>query len=282
MRKIICIAVVCFMIMAVFSGCTILQKLGLQKTGEDELHPASSVVMGEEEAKKLTDKVPIHLYFANQDSTKLKLEVRYIPVSEAKKSVNNLATLIVKELIKGPSADSGLKATVPSGAALRSPVSINSGIATVDFTKDFIAKHPGGKAAEQLTIYSIVNSLTELKEVQKVKFTINGKAQKEFKGNFQFDVPFPRAASLISKDAPSVVPPAGDKSKDTKKNKTDDKSNDKSKDKLKDNTDQQKKTDTKKDDSKKPDTGKDSSTSVSQNSLDGSDDSEAAYLDNLE
>lgn len=285
MRKIICIAVMCFMIIAVFSGCTVLQKLGLQKTGEDELYPASSVVMGEDEAKKLTDKVPIHLYFSNQDGTKLKLEIRYIPVSEAKKSVNNLATLIVKELIKGPSAETGLKATIPSGTALRSPVSINSGVATVDFTKDFITKHPGGKAAEQLTIYSIVNSLTELKEVQKVKFTINGKAQKEFKGNFQFDAPFPRAASLISKDVPSAVPPAGDKSKDTRKKDSDtkkDKTDDKSKDKSKDKTDQQKKSDTKKDDSKPTDAGVDDSTSTSQNSLDGGDGSEATYLDNLE
>lgn len=212
------------MILAIFSGCGLLQKLGLQGSDDDELKPVSSIVMNEEDAKKLTDKVPIHLYFANEDNTKLKLEVRYISMAEAKKSVNNLATIIVNELIKGPT-NVGLNATIPKGTKPVTKVKIDaaSATATVDFSKEFIEKHPGGKTAEQLTIYSIVNSLTELKEVQKVKFTINNKSQKEYKGNFKFDSPFPRAATLISKDV--STPTSGvnvnekDKSKDTKDTK---------------------------------------------------------------
>lgn len=204
MRKLICIITVCFMIITMFSGCAVLEKLGLQN--DEKTHPVSSIAMGEDETKRLTDQVPIHLYFANEDSTKLALEVRYIPVSEAKKSVNTLAATIVKELIKGPKAGSALKPTIPAGTQLRSPISINAFVATVDFTKEFVDKHPGGKAAEQLTIYSIVNSLTEIKDIQKVKFTINGKVQNEYKGNFQFNVPFPRSASLISKVVPTPAP----------------------------------------------------------------------------
>ena len=203
MRKLVCIVTVCLMIVS-FSGCSLLQKLGLQQNNSDELRPVSSIVMSEDEAKKLTDKIPIRLYFANEDNSKLKLEIRYIPLSEAKKSVNNLASTIVKELINGPKTSAALKATIPVGTVLRSPVSIEAGVATVDFTKEFIDKHPGGKAAERMTIYSIVNSLTELKEIQKVKFLIDGKSQKEFKGSFQFSAPFPRTASLISKE-PLVV-----------------------------------------------------------------------------
>jgi len=187
------------MISTIITGCGLLQKLGLQKDS-DELTPVSSIVMSEEEAKKLSDKVPVYLYFANEDNTKLKLEVRYIPMSEAKKSTSSLATAIVKELINGPADGSTLKATIPPGTQLRSPVKIESGVATVDFNKAFVEKHPGGKAAEQMTLFSIVNSLTELKDIQKVKFTIEGKSQKEFKGNFRFDAPFPRTTSLISKE----------------------------------------------------------------------------------
>jgi hypothetical protein len=47
---------------AVFlSGCSILQKLGLQKSLDDELWPVSSIVIGEAEASKLTDKTPLRL-----------------------------------------------------------------------------------------------------------------------------------------------------------------------------------------------------------------------------
>lgn len=197
MRKIIIfITFLCALIM--LTGCSALEKLGLGKSN-DELTPASSIVMGEDEAKKLTDKVPIHLYFAGEDNSKLKLEVRYIPMADAKKSVDNLASIIVKELIKGPLKDCGLKATIPAGTQLRTPVKISSGVATVDLSKEIIDKHPGGKDAEQLTIFSIVNSLTELKDVQKVKFLVNGKPVKNFKDHFQFDIPFPRSTSIISK-----------------------------------------------------------------------------------
>jgi len=200
-----------------FSGCSVLQKLGLQKSESDELHPVSSVVMSEDEAKKLTDKVQIYLYFANEDNTKLVKEIRYISMADAKQSTGHLASVIVKELIKGPGKESGLKPTIPAGTQLRSPVTINGGIATVDFTKEFIDKHSGGKAAEQVTLFSIVNSLTEIKEIQKVKFLIDGKPKKEFKGNFQFDAPFPRSTSLISKDSvvPSSISIDGDSAKET-------------------------------------------------------------------
>ena len=119
--------------------------------------------MYEDEADVIADMVPIRLYFTNEDNTKLFMEIRYISMEEAKKSVNTIASTIVKELINGPDAKTGLKRTIPEGAKLRSPVSINGNIATVDFTKEFVDNHPGGKSAEQITIFSIVNSLTELR-----------------------------------------------------------------------------------------------------------------------
>lgn len=197
MRKLISIVTVCFIITAMLSGCSALQKLGIGDDKDEKSQPASSVTISEEEALALSDKVPIHLYFANSDNTKLKLEVRYIPMSEASKSVNNLATIIVNELIAGPK-DKNLNPTIPEGTKLCSPVSISGTIATVDLSKEFIDKHPGGKNAEQLTIYSIVNSLTEVKEINKVQFKIEGKVQSLYKGSYKFDVPFPRSTSLIS------------------------------------------------------------------------------------
>lgn len=201
MRKLICVITLCIMMITIFSGCGVLEKLGLKDSENDELYPVSSIVMSEGEAKKLSDKVPVRLYFADENSKKLLAEIRYIPMSEAKKSVNNLASVIVKELIKGPK-NTRLKATIPKGTDLRSPVSINAGIATVDLTKQFVDNHPGGKEAEETTIYSIVNSLTELKEIQKVRFVIDGKERKEYKGHFQFNAPFPRNTSIISKEPP--------------------------------------------------------------------------------
>ncbi|MEN6316286.1 MAG: GerMN domain-containing protein [Clostridiaceae bacterium] len=187
--------------LVMLSGCSLLQSIGLQEESNDELRPVSSIVIGEDEASRLTDKTPIRLYFANKDNTKLKLEIRYIDSTEAKKSTSNLASAIVHELIKGPSDEKNFNRTIPTEAKLRTPVSISNKVATVDMSKEFKTKHPGGKDAEKMTIYSIVNSLTELEDIQKVKFTIDGKAQKEFMGNFQFNSLFPRSTQLISKEA---------------------------------------------------------------------------------
>lgn len=198
MRKTISILVLCCMIVSLFAGCNVLQKLGFGKDDNDELLPVSSISMNEEEAQRLTDKVPIHLYFANSDNTKLKLEVRYIPMTEARKSVQNLAGIIVKEVINGPGQNSTAKRTVAETAKLRSPVTLNGTTATVDLTADFTNKMGTTKAEQDMAIYSIVNSLTELREIEKVKFTIDGKEVANLKGKYQFNAPFSRKPAIIS------------------------------------------------------------------------------------
>ncbi len=202
MKRMISVLTILFLLVAL-PGCSVLQKLGLQKSSDEELRPVSSIVIGEDEASKLTDKTPIRLYFANADNSKLKLEIRYIETTEAKRSVSNLASIVIRELIKGPSDETALKRTIPAEAKLRTPVSISDKVAVVDMSKEFKTKHPGGKDAEKMTIYSIVNSLTEIDGIQKVKFTIAGKAQKEYMGNFKFDSMFPRSAALISRETAS-------------------------------------------------------------------------------
>jgi germination protein M len=200
MRKIISIVLLGIFSLGIFTGCGIFHKKD-REDAEDEVSPVSSIVLNDEEAEVLAEKVPLYLYFSNPDSNKLKLEVRYIPKEEANKSTEELAGIIVNELIKGPSSKEGFEATIPSGSQLKAAITVKDGIATVNLSKEFIDNHPGGKDAEKKTIYSIVNSLTELKDIEKVKFLIEGEERAEFKGNFKFDAPFPRDTRLIGKDA---------------------------------------------------------------------------------
>ncbi len=199
MQRQFCVIITCIFMISMFAGCSALPKIG----NNDEVSPVSSIALSESEAQQIANKSPISLYFANEEGTKLKLEVRYIPTSELKKPANEIASLIVKELINGPSKGSGLKSTIPAEAKLRT-IMINDDVATVDFSKEFKEKHPGGKAAEQMTIYSVVNSLTELKEISEVKFKIEGKTSKEFKGAYKFDNPFPRSTSIISRETTNL------------------------------------------------------------------------------
>ena len=165
---------------------------------EEDLEPASSIVINEEEAEVLNEKVPVCLYFGDEQKSKLVKEIRYLDIDEAKKGVSTLASAIVKELISGPKAK-GLTNVLPEGVTLRAPVTVEGRVATVDLTREFIDNHPGGKTMEELSVYSIVNALTELKEIERVKIIINGKQAKNFKGNLTLDKEFPEMKLLSTR-----------------------------------------------------------------------------------
>ena len=242
MRKTVGLLLVCVMIICLLGGCGILSK---ETSSSDELNPVSSVTMDESQASNLKDKSPVQLYFINADGTKLMPETRYINIADTQKGSDVMATAIINELIKGPVSGSALKSSIPTGTKLASNVKISKdGIATVDFSKEFIDKHPGGKKQEQLTLYSVVNTLTELKDVKSVEFKINGKVQKEFKGNFVINIPYPRSEYLIGalpadnqsaeKDTKEKTDSKEQKNEKTTTDKSTDKSTDKANDKSTD------------------------------------------------
>jgi germination protein M len=85
--------------------------------------------------------------------------------------------------------------TIPSEVKLIN-IETKEGICFVNFSEDLITKHWGGTAGEIFTIYSIVNSLTELDYIDKVQFLIEGKKQETFT-HMIFNEPFERDESLI-------------------------------------------------------------------------------------
>ncbi len=196
MRKIFILILVCIFTMTIFSGCGSKE----DNSSIDELTPASSVSLGENQSGELKNKTPFKLYFINEQG-KLAPETRYIDNNEVTKGNETLATALVKELISGPAKGSLLQASIPKDTKVHSNVSIKDGVAVVDLSKDFVDKHQGGKKNEQLTIYSIVNTLTEINDIKTVQFKIDGKVKKEFKGSYQLDAAFPRSAYLNAAQA---------------------------------------------------------------------------------
>ncbi len=204
MKKMRVIAVM--MILALLM-CSCANKNNDASVSED-LTPISSLNIDEEEAAVLNEKVPVILYFSDEQDTKLVKEIRYVDIKEAKKGASTLASAMVKELIAGPKAK-GLKAVIAQGTTLRAPVTIEGRVATVDFTKEFVENHPGGKTIAELTVYSIVNTLTELKDVERVKIIINGKATKNFKDNVTLNNDFPRNDAVVNKEVGLALPEDG-------------------------------------------------------------------------
>ena len=131
----------------------------------------------------------IVLYFVNKEGY-LTAEKRVIPKTPG------VARAAMNELIKGPTAQSGLYASIPPGTRLKD-IKIEDGLATVDFTESIQSKHPGGSAGESLTIGSIVNTLTQFPSVQEVQILVEGRVVETLAGHLDISKPLERQAEII-------------------------------------------------------------------------------------
>lgn len=132
----------------------------------------------------------ITLYFADKEGSVLVEETRKITVNEKEK----LEMQAIKELIKGPD-DKDLSKTIPAETKILS-VETKERVCFVNLSQEFISRHTGGTMGEQLTIYSIVNTLTSLEGIEKVQFLIEGQKNESFI-HMLINEPFIRDESLI-------------------------------------------------------------------------------------
>lgn len=133
----------------------------------------------------------VKLYYANKDGDAL---IEYTT------DINNTSTesieeLVINQLISGPTKE-GMYSTIPEGTVLLN-VSKTDGICTVDFNKDFLKKMTN--VDEEISIYSIVNSLVELPDINKVQFTINSKSVKTYWEDVPLNGTFESNLNLIDK-----------------------------------------------------------------------------------
>jgi len=131
----------------------------------------------------------VTLYFPDKNAIELKEEMRNVPLID-----NSIEKTVVHELIKGPSAE-GLISTIPSETKVLS-VETKDGLCFVNLSAEFITKHSQGSTAEALTVYSIVNSLTELPGINSVQFLIEGK-KAEVMNHMLLDSPYTRNEDYI-------------------------------------------------------------------------------------
>ena len=111
----------------------------------------------------------VSLYFADKETGLLKPEARLVNVKDLIKSPYNT---LVELLISGPKNDK-LKVVIPENTKLLN-ASLDKECLTLDFSSEILNYNKDD------LIYSIVNTVTELNEVNKVKFLVNGQASSDF------------------------------------------------------------------------------------------------------
>ena len=134
--------------------------------------------------------VRVKLYFANEDGTQLVGVYR-----EKYYSTNTpIERLVVEELIAGPSGQvEGLRASVNPDTRIIN-VMTRDGICYINLDETFLTVPE--PVTMDVTVYSIVNSLVELSNINKVQILINGEVPSNFT-IFQTSV-FERNLDLIT------------------------------------------------------------------------------------
>lgn len=117
----------------------------------------------------------ITLYFENSENGEVQTEARLV---DSKDLLNDPYSYLVNLLIEGPK-NAGLRKNIPEGAKLNSATLIGECL-TLDFSKDLIENSKGDALQKSNIIYSIINTVTELKEVSRVKILIDGQESDGF------------------------------------------------------------------------------------------------------
>ncbi len=129
------------------------------------------------------------LYFANEDGNKLKETSTGIVYS----GTGSIEEMVISQLINGPTKI-GMRATIPDGTTLLN-LTVKEGICQVDFNEKLLEAVP--EVTPEATVYSIVNSLTEIPNINKVQFLINGAVVDTFRDALPFSGPFERNLDII-------------------------------------------------------------------------------------
>lgn len=97
------------------------------------------------------------------------------------KNAQEQAQCVIEKLISGKDQNKKIKRMIPAIKDCLN-VHVRGNTAYVDIKESAREYFPDGKIAEELVIYQIVNSLTSIDGIVKVKFTFDGKEEKLFKG----------------------------------------------------------------------------------------------------
>lgn len=169
------------------------------------LMTADSFIDNPGEEMQSIQETELILYFASTDGKGLVKVVREVHYS----SNVSMEKLIIEQLLKEVQSDS-FQSAIPKGTQLIN-VSVLDGVCVVNFDGNFMTQN--FDIAEDVVIYSIVNSLTELSTIETVQIAVDGETNKVYREKYSLTEQYLRDLSLVieENDTVEVVDEASDK-----------------------------------------------------------------------
>ena len=175
--------IVCIIVILVLIGIGVWYFAFFNKEDQTQVN---EIIPEEEISEEQMRQTIVSLYFYNEETQSLVPEGRLIDVKEL---LEEPYKKLMELLIAGPQ-NTSLSKTIPDGTRVNK-IELKGETLYLDLSKEFIENHEGGEEKESATIYSIVNTMTNLTEVNAVKILIDGEENKAFQDNkIKFDDPF--------------------------------------------------------------------------------------------
>ena len=135
-----------------------------------------------------TRHIGARLYYMGSDGVSLQSVDSEVELGETPR---DQARHLIEALLTTPQAP--LVSAIPAGTRLRSLYLTPAGIAYVDLSGEVSAKHTGGVLQELLTVYSVVNTLTDnLPAVTSVQLLVDGRETDTLAGHVDLRQPLSR------------------------------------------------------------------------------------------
>ena len=157
------------LILIIIAAIFIYNNISIENTADEYQEYTPQEEISEEQMRQ----TKVILFFANSETGELESESRII---DANILIKEPYKEIMNWLLKGPQS-SNLKKLIPEGTAMHD-IKVEKSCAIIDFSNEFL--NYGTEENKLKIINSIVNTLTNLKEINSVKFLINGEENEKF------------------------------------------------------------------------------------------------------
>lgn len=133
----------------------------------------------------------LSLYFSNQEGNKIVREMRNVHYS----SNTTLEKVILEQLQKGP-MNERLQPVLPESVRILD-VKSDKKTCTVNLSKEFLTESAQSNANAEVVVFSMVNSLCDMLNVDRVQFEVEGETDVLFRDQLSFGGPFHRNSEII-------------------------------------------------------------------------------------
>lgn len=133
-------------------------------------------------------RIQVKLYVLGSSGRELATETEEIPYSP---SLHQQAKEVIRLLLRRSGA-------IPRGVQLRELFITSQGTAYLDLSQELVSNHPGGTSAEELTVFSLTQTLiANFPSVKTARILVEGREIQTIAGHLDLTIPYGRAPRYL-------------------------------------------------------------------------------------